>query len=311
MPAAQQPGSEAASLAGTPPTSGPSRFRRWTEGRPLTAFLVLVLGVSWPVLALLVLADHGVIPGREVPVELFALALTLLVLLPAALWVTWATEGRAGVRALLGRAFRWRISPIWWLVVLLGLPVATVALGVAFGGSVRTTSLLPVLGQGALLLLIAVVLVNLWEEVAWVGFFQTRLERRHNLFVAALLTAVPFAGIHAPLLLLGRFTAGSVMFGIAGLLVLGVLFRLMAGVVLRGAADSVLAIGVLHAVFDASNNQGGVVDTLLSGADQSVFILPATVIVTVVTAVAIRRRLGRAYRQGTVANEVDVRGGVA
>jgi hypothetical protein len=40
------------------------------------------------------------------------------------------------------------------------------------------------------------------------------------------------------------------------LLILGVLVRLMIGVVLRAAADSVLAVGVLHAVFDASTNNG-------------------------------------------------------
>lgn len=300
MSVPQLPRSDAANVTEPPGRDRPTGVRGWAARWPLTTFLVLVLGISWPVLGLLVLADHGIIPGRQLPVELFALGLTLLVLLPAALWVTWATEGRDGVRRLLSRAMRWRIGWVWWAVVLLALPVTTIALGVAFGGSVDTASLLPTLGQGALLLVVAVVLVNLWEETAWAGFFQTSLERRHSLVVAALLTALPFAGIHAPLLLLGDFTVSSVLFGIVGLLVLGVLFRLMAGVQLRGAADSVLAIGVLHAVFDATNNQGGLVDGLLTGADQSVFVLPAMVIVTVATAVAIRHRLSRAYRRGLV-----------
>jgi membrane protease YdiL (CAAX protease family) len=33
-------------------------------------------------------------------------------------------------------------------------------------------------------------LINLWEEAAWAGFLQTRLERRHNFFLAALLTGI-------------------------------------------------------------------------------------------------------------------------
>src|SRR3712207_7667060 len=43
------------------------------------------------------------------------------------------------------------------------------------------------------------VIINLWEETAWTGVLQTRLERRHNWFVAALLVAVPFAVVHVPL----------------------------------------------------------------------------------------------------------------
>jgi hypothetical protein len=45
------------------------------------------------------------------------------------------------------------------------------------------------------------------------------------------------------------------------LLILGVAVRLMMGVFLRAAADSVRAVGILHQVFDASNNRGGLVDS--------------------------------------------------
>jgi ABC-type glycerol-3-phosphate transport system permease component len=36
----------------------------------------------------------------------------------------------------------------------------------------------------------------------WAGFFQARLKGRFNLVLAAVLTALPFAGVHVPLLLL-------------------------------------------------------------------------------------------------------------
>jgi hypothetical protein len=39
------------------------------------------------------------------------------------------------------------------------------------------------------------------------------------------------------------------------------------GVTMRAAADSVLAVGVLHQIFDASNNNGGLINSLLDGAD--------------------------------------------
>jgi hypothetical protein len=90
--------------------------------RPLAGFLVIVLGLSWLLLSIPVLAFHGVIPGANLAVEIFAMAATLLILLPTALWVTWVTDGRAGVRAL------------FW-------PVIALLLGLIFGGSVQTADL--------------------------------------------------------------------------------------------------------------------------------------------------------------------------
>jgi hypothetical protein len=95
-------------------------LRGWVARRPLTGFLVIVLGLSWLLFSIPVLAFHGVIPGANLPVEVFALASTLLILLPTALWVTSITDGRPGMRALFARVFRWRFGVGWWLVVLLG-----------------------------------------------------------------------------------------------------------------------------------------------------------------------------------------------
>jgi hypothetical protein len=61
----------------------------------LTGFLVIVLGLSWLLFAVPVLAFHGVIPGASLLVEVFALASTLLILLPMALWSPLSpTDGR-------------------------------------------------------------------------------------------------------------------------------------------------------------------------------------------------------------------------
>jgi uncharacterized protein len=97
--------------------------------RPLTGFLVIVLGLSWLVLSIPVLAFHGVIHGANLPVEVFALAATLLILLPTAFWITWITDRRDGLRALFARVFRWRFGIGWWLAVLFGLPVIALLLG--------------------------------------------------------------------------------------------------------------------------------------------------------------------------------------
>jgi membrane protease YdiL (CAAX protease family) len=253
--------------------------------RPLTGFLVIALGLSWLLLSIPVLAFHGVIPGAELPVEVFALAATLLILLPTALWVTSITDGRAGVRALFARVFRWRFGIGWWLVVLFGLPVIALSLGLTFGGSLHTADLGPMLIKQLGSIALAVVVINLWEETVWAGFFQTRLEARFNFVVAAILTALPFAGVHIPLLLLDdHVSALSVLIGIAGLLILGIVVRLLMGVMMRAALDSVLAVGVLHQIFDASNNNGALVDSLLDGADAGDMTQLAAVVLTVLVA---------------------------
>jgi membrane protease YdiL (CAAX protease family) len=244
--------------------------RAWTE----------LAAVSIPVLA-----SHGVIPGANLPVEAFALAAQLLILLPTAMWITSLTDGRTGVRALFARVFRWRFGIGWWLVVLFGLPVIALFLGLIFGGSLQTADLGPVLIKQLGSIVLAVVVINLWEETVWAGFFQTRLEARFNFVVAALLTTLPFAGVHLPLLLLdNQVSALSVLTGIGGLLILGVVVRLLMGVMMRAALDSVLAVGILHQIFDASNNNGALVDSLLDGVDAGNMTQLAVVVLTILIA---------------------------
>lgn len=285
------------------------RLRDLAAHRPLTAFLVLVFALSYPLSALLVLAAHGVIPGASLFTALHVAAdevaglMLSAVLFGAAVAVTWASEGPAGVRHLLRRMARWRVGWGWWLAVLLGLPTVGVAVSLVLGDSLTPVAPLGFVAGQLLLLGINLLLVNLWEETAWSGIVQTRLERRHSLPVAALLTAVPFALVHWPLSLLGSPTVSSVTFALVAYLVLGILFRPMLAVFLRGGRDSVLLVAVLHSVFNRTNNDNGVLAGLTAndGADGWA-ILVATVLVTAAAALVLRRRrLGRAYR-----HELDV-----
>ncbi len=258
--------------------------------RPLTAFLVLLFTVGWPVVSLPALTAHGVLPGGPLPEGPFALATTLLVMLPAALWVTAVADGRPAVRALLRRAVRWRFGAGWWAAVLLGPPLLTLALGVAAGRPLQTGDLLATLASGALSVLTAVLLVHLWEETVWAGFFQGRLEQRHGFLPAAALTAVPFAAVHAPLSFTGDLAPGRLASSIGGLLVLGVLVRLLVGATVRGAAGSLLAAGIVHATFNAANNPGSLVDDLLGGGDPSLYAVVAPVLFSAGALLAVRRR---------------------
>jgi membrane protease YdiL (CAAX protease family) len=258
--------------------------------RPLTAFLVLVAAVGWPLVSVPALTAHGVLPGGPLPQEPFALGTTLLVMLPAALWVTAVADGRPAVRALLRRAVRWRFGAGWWAAVLLALPLLTLALGAAAGQPLQTGDLLPTLGSGALSVVTAVLLVHLWEETVWAGFFQGRLEQRHGFLPAAALTAVPFAAVHPPLSFTGDLAPGRLALSIGGLFVLGMLLRLLVGATVRGAAGSLLAAGIVHATFNAANNEGSLVDDLLGGGEPSLYAVVAAVLFTAGALLVLRNR---------------------
>ena len=268
----------------------PGGLRGRVARRPLTAFLVLLFAVGWPLISVPALTAHGVLPGGPLPQEPFALATTLLVLLPAALWITSVADGPGAVRTLLHRAVQWRFGAGWWAAVLVALPVLTLAVGVVAGAGLQTADLLATLGAGVTSVGTAVLLVHLWEETVWAGFFQGRLEQRHGFLPAAALTAVPFAAVHLPLSLIGDLAPGRLALSIGGLFVLGVLMRLLVGATVRGAAGSLLAAGLVHATFNASNNEGNLVDDLLGGGQPSLYAVVAAALFTAGALLAVRNR---------------------
>ena len=125
------------------------------------------------------------------------------------------------------------------------------------------------------------VTANLLEEMAWTGFVQTKLMARHGLLRGALLTAVPVFAIHLPLsyetngLYRTRWEDAMLNWGL--LLAALVFFRYLAGVLMLETNGSVLAVGVLHASFNAS----GGMDVTPDGWQY----VPAVILLTVLVAV--------------------------
>jgi membrane protease YdiL (CAAX protease family) len=249
------------------------------------------------------LAARGMIPGGSLPglvgldtERASAFLMVALALFPAALIVSGLEGGRPAVIALLKRAVIWRIGPGWWTFVLLGLPLTTVVLALLLGDRFRPPTV-ATLGAELAGFAAGFLLVNLWEEISWTGFIQTRLERRYHLYLAALLTAVPFAAIHLPLQVINGVTSPvDLAIAFALLTAVGIVVRSFFGLVLRGTANSLLAVGVAHTIFNRSNNTDGIAARLLDGAHRQVAALVATLILTVALGVLLRRRTGTAER---------------
>ncbi len=277
----------------TPSDRPPGRVRAFATRRPVLAFCVFAVGLSLSLIAALLIADANVIPGK---------AAQLLILPGTAVLITAWISGRAGVRRLLAGLLRWRIGSARWLLVLLALPAVTLAVAAATGtlegapegwGTIATTYVLAVL----VLLLTA----NLWEELAWTGFVQTKLMARHGLLRGALLTALPVFLIHLPLSFETNGLYGTpwedALLNWGLLLVALPAFRYLAGVLMLETNGSVLAVGVLHASFNAS----GGMDVTPAGWQY----VPAVIILTLMVA-AYRALRGRPLdRSSTATRTVD------
>jgi membrane protease YdiL (CAAX protease family) len=202
------------------------------------------------------------------------------------------------MKILLRRIMRWQVRPVWWLVAVGALPTTTVVLAALFGDSVHIPSG-GVIAREVVSIAIALILINLWEETAWAGFLQTRLERRHNIFVAAALTAVGFAAVHVPLRIINgeATTAHTVGTAFLSLLVLSLIFRSLIGMVVRGAVNSILLAATTHTFFNRSNNIDGIAADILQGSNRPIAALLAATLMAVVLGVCIRRKLRRSFRE--------------
>lgn len=279
-------------------------LRALAQKRPITLFLIIALGFVYLLMPLPIMAQYGIIPGASVPAlfgmdmeEFSSLLILVPVLLLATVLVTALDGGRPALAALFRRVFKWRIGVVWALVAVAALPATTVALAIVMGDSLKPPTI-GVLMEEAVQAAVAFFLINLWEETGWTGFFQSRLEQRHNFFVAAALTAIPFALIHMPLQIINGMTrAGELGQQFILLMVLGLIFRPLVGMALRGSGDSVMAAALMHTFFNRSNNTDGVAADLLTGPNRPLAALAAVLLLTIVLGIAIRRKLSRTYRQ--------------
>jgi uncharacterized protein len=230
-----------------PATAGP--VVAFVRRRPLTAFFLWFFTVG-QAFAFVPLVVDG--PYPQVFIDLS----TVVGLLLPALVITRIVDGPAALRALLRSSFAWRISPRWYALALLAVPGLAVALAlVAAGAPTSGASLGTALGAFALQLVLAFVLNNWWEEVAWAGFVGVRLQERFASTARAALVAGPlFALQHVSLVVDAGLVGGLVLLVV--LAALATPFRMLTGWTVN-RTGSVFVVGLLHAAGDAAGPGSG------------------------------------------------------
>lgn len=230
------------------------------------------------------------------PPELFIWASTLVGLLLPALVVTRITGRSAAVRALLGSALRLRVGGRWYLLALVGVPLAATAVTLLLAGPPPTAFSVGLLLPHLLAPLVLNLLPNnLWEELAWTGFVQARLQRRTGPVRAAVLTAGLFALQHVSLAVPNGLLDGALLLIL--LAVLSVPFRMLAGWIYQ-RTGSLLLVGIAHAAGNAVATGSGLGTGLLAelypGQTLATMAhLLAFAVIGLVVLAATRGRLGR------------------
>jgi membrane protease YdiL (CAAX protease family) len=234
--------------------------RRWVARHPVLAFIGLAYAISWPVqivgaglgLSMMALSSVSVILGLAIP----AFAITAI------------TDGRAGVADLAHRWLRWRVSPGWYLLAGFGLLAAMVVAVVPFQGA---GPILALGGSGAATpvsflveLALGFVFIQMFEELAWTGFLQHRLQGSHGFLRASLMIAPVFAISHLAVNYLGAGALVPALAMVGVQIVFALFFRVVMAWFYEGAGHSVLIAALFHAALNASN--GDYVESLVGSA---------------------------------------------
>jgi len=169
--------------------------------KTLVPFLALAFGLTWGIAALLILfTDQIVAIFGEISMSnpLFILA----VYSPgfAGVFLVWRHYGFKGLGSFFRRLTLWRASRLWWLFLILGIPVIVYA-GAAVKGTISDPFPFSPWYQVLPALALALFLGPI-EEFGWRGLALPLLQRRFTPFWAGLLLGIIWAGWHIPAFLM-------------------------------------------------------------------------------------------------------------
>lgn len=163
---------------------------------PLVTFFLLAFAITW-----MVWVPRAVEAPMGVVGQVSTWAPAIAALLAAAL-----TGGRGAVRELGARLVRWRVGWQWYVVVIIGPAVFSLAVAVisALLGGSWTAAVPLALREGPFVLLPLFLMVlaltdGLGEELAWRGFALPRLLASYNALLASLILGVLWMLWHLPL----------------------------------------------------------------------------------------------------------------
>lgn len=228
-----------------------------TKTSPIIAYFALAYLLSWSIEVPLALSSRGIIPPA---LPAWTHYLTAYGPMLAAVIVTWAGEGGAGLRQLAARMVMWKVRPVWWLVAVsplaVGLVVVLVLNAVAGSGiglaDVGEVQFLPPLGIWALPLWLLT--FGIGEETGWRGYALPRLQRGRGALLATAILTVFWGLWHVPAFFY-LFDPGIAIGWAIGLFAGAIVFTWL----FNSSGGSILIVALWHGCFNfmSSSDAGG------------------------------------------------------
>ena len=253
-------------------------LRNGLVNHPFIAFFVLAFAGTWLSFAPMVLGQDGLgfLP-YHVPFWLYVvLFLTASFSGPmtAALVITAARDGKAGVKQFLRRYGQWRVGWQWYLLILVGFPALYLIPATFWMGATPWHALLekwPTFFTVYLMaMLIFPALINWGEEAGFRGFAQTQMQRLYGPLHTSLVVGLLHSLWHLPVFLLvhgppalGPFDLGEFLLNTLLILLLTVIYTWL----FNRAQQSILIAALMHA---SLNGAQAWVATLLPDLPQAV-----------------------------------------
>ena len=232
-------------------------MRSFARRHPIRTFLAIVYSATAAIFAIPLLSSAGLgVIDLDLPGAAPFILLSAMSLVAAAFITTALADGRAGVRELRSRVFRFRVSPRWYLVAFVALPGAALATAfvLAGAGPVITLATDPSIALSAIVgAIVAFALINWWEEAAWTGFALHRLQGRIGPVRASVVTTWMQAALHLPLVFIadgvtnGRVSPENIPFYLVALFVLPIPVRMTLTWIYNSSGRSVPIAGLYHA----------------------------------------------------------------
>ena len=249
-----------ATITTTQPAST-SSLKRFISRHPVLAYFLLAFASGWIVWLPLVLSQSGIglLPFSIEFTDAFNPLVGFVGLTLTGFIVAAVTEGKAGVRQLRRQILQWRVGVSWYLLVFLGIPIVFLLAGIIWRGVPPSNTIQQEwLGFFASYLpevLLIGLLVNLWEEIGWMGFAMPRMQQRYGPLAASVFVGALFALFHLPLFFIGGVPAlGTVLLYMPLTILIAIPQRIVMTWLFNNTKGSVIIAMLFHAAHNSANN---------------------------------------------------------
>lgn len=210
----------------------------------LIPFLLIAFGLAWGIVALFIVfpdrmtAFFGEISGQH---PLFFLAVYAPAI--AAFIIVIYHSGANGLRRFLTRLFLWRCAPLWYVFLVVGVPLLFYG-GAALKGNLFAEPIPFVPFQALLIALLLAAIKGPVEEFGWRGLALPLLQRRFTPLWAALILGIVWGFWHLPAFLLSgtQQSAWSFTPFFAGTIAVSVIMTAL----FNASRGSILLAAVMH-----------------------------------------------------------------